>query len=92
MPKSSLSLEARIAKLEQEKELLIQKRKNEIAEMFAKNKAVTIDNKIIIGLIKHYQTTVKNGTDKNDELIMRLRALSGKPSPSQRSKRTQQPA
>ena len=93
MPKSTLSLEERIAKLEHEKQQLINKRKDEIAELFVKHKAVTIDNKVIIGLIKHYQHALKNGDDNTDQLLSELRSKGAKsPSPSQSHKQAQQPA
>lgn len=89
MTKSSLSLQEKIAKLESEKQNLINKRKNEIADLFLKNQAIAIDNKAILGFIKHYNNKAKENKLKEDEIITSFRELAP---PSQRSRSAQQPA
>ena len=89
MPKNSISLQEKIAKLEDEKQQLINKRKDEIANLFLKHQGIAIDNKTILGFIKHYNAQAKENNLKDDQIISSFRELSP---PSQRTKRIEQPA
>ena len=51
MKKKELSLTEKIAKLDQQKEQLIAKRKDEIFSIFTSTASVTIDNKLLLGFL-----------------------------------------
>ncbi len=51
MKKKELSLTEKIAKLDQQKEQLLAKRKDEIFALFTSTANVTIDNKLLLGFL-----------------------------------------
>jgi len=51
MPKKDLSLTEKIAKLEQQKEQLLNKRKDELFSIFINTSSVAIDNKLLTGAL-----------------------------------------
>ena len=89
MPKNTLSLQEKITKLENEKQQLIDKRKNEIAELFTKHHGIAIDNQAILGFIKHYNLAAQENKLKEDNIISNFRELAP---PSKRAKSIAQPA
>lgn len=60
MATKSLPLIERITKLEQQKQDLLNKRKDELFKFFLDSSAITIDNKLLIGFLKF-------ATDKNNK-------------------------
>jgi hypothetical protein len=60
MAAKSLPLIERITKLEQQKQDLLNKRKDELFKFFLDYSAITIDNKLLIGFLKF-------ATDKNNK-------------------------
>ncbi|WPY01570.1 hypothetical protein Trichorick_01483 (plasmid) [Candidatus Trichorickettsia mobilis] len=51
MPKKDLSLTEKIAKLEQQKEQLLNKRKDELFSIFINTASVAMDNKLLTGAL-----------------------------------------
>lgn len=60
MATKSLPLIERITKLDQQKQDLLNKRKDELFKFFLDSSAITIDNKLLIGFLKF-------ATDKNNK-------------------------
>lgn len=60
MAAKTLPLIDRITKLEQQKQALLNKRKEEIFKFFLEHFAITIENKVLIGFLKF-------ATDKNNK-------------------------
>ena len=83
MKKKELSLTEKIAKLDQQKEQLLAKRKDEIFSIFTATANVTIDNKLLLGFLLFLSNTANKEhpiLKEFKELAIRTKSPSSKKS------------
>ena len=71
MKRKTLNYKDRLTKLEQEKELLLAKRKDEIFNLFNKYNSVAIDDKLLIGFLLF----TGNPDNKNHSIMQQFKDL-----------------
>ena len=74
MKKKELSLTEKIAKLDQQKEQLLAKRKDEIFALFTSTANVTIDNKLLLGFLLF----LNNPANKDHPILKEFKELANR--------------
>ena len=87
MKRKTLNYTEKLTKLEQEKEALLTKRKDEIFNIFTKHNSITIDDKLLIGFLLF----ANNPKNKNNETLQMFKELALQKTPSKFSKQNAKP-
>ena len=74
MKKKELSLTEKIAKLDQQKEQLLAKRKDEIFSIFTSTTNVSIDNKLLLGFLLF----LNNTANKDHPILKEFKELANR--------------